>query len=94
MADSRAKAARRNFSVGGLRIILDQIGWDSNGGFEGGIPLSWGDRSEAEARGGRAPSGSAGALVQRDFECPPSPPAFAKATVGKPARLGIWLRDI
>ena len=30
-------------------------GWDSNGGCEGGVPPSWGDRSEAKARGGLAP---------------------------------------
>ena len=28
---------------------------DSNGGFEGGIPPSWGDLSAAKARGGMAP---------------------------------------
>ncbi len=35
-------------------------GWDSNRGSEGDVPPSWGDRSEAEARGGRPPSGSVG----------------------------------
>ena len=30
------------------------------GGSEGGVPPSWGDRSAAEARGGRPPSGSVG----------------------------------
>ena len=30
-------------------------GWDANGGFEGGAPPSWGDRSKAKARGGLAP---------------------------------------
>lgn len=30
-------------------------GWDANGGSEGGVPPSWGDRRHAAARGGMAP---------------------------------------
>jgi len=39
---------------------LECGGWDSNGGPEGGVPPSRGDRGKAKARGGRPPSGSAG----------------------------------
>jgi hypothetical protein len=44
-----------------LSAIRDSFeeGWDLNGDFERGVPLSWGDRSEAEARGGWPPRGSA-----------------------------------
>ena len=42
-----------------LSAKKELLGWDLNGDFERGVPLSRGDRSEAKARGGWPPRGSA-----------------------------------